>query len=115
MKIPDSEKMISEIAATKVVEEDYLKKVLTFVLLRARLIYGYTEILHYIFRCVCFRKRPKHLSEEPTLHRRHHIYHRGNQKLERELDIINIVKSIRQLRLMAQILLSPSERMLLKF
>lgn len=32
-----------------------------------------------------------------------------------ELDIVNLVKSIRQLRLVAQVLLGPSERMLLKF
>jgi hypothetical protein len=77
--------------------------VLTFVLLRARLIYGYTEIIHYVVKCSCFRNRPKHVPlDEESLHdRRHHLYHRGNQKLERELDIINIVKSIRQLRLMA--------------
>jgi hypothetical protein len=43
------------------------------------------------------------------------LYHKGNEKLERELDIINLVKSIRQLRLMAQVLLGPNERMLLKF
>lgn len=36
-------------------------------------------------------------------------------KLERELDIVNLVRSIRQLRLMSNVLLGPSERMLLKF
>lgn len=37
------------------------------------------------------------------------------KKLENELDIVNLVRSIRQLKLMAQILIGPSERMLLKF
>ncbi len=45
----------------------------------------------------------------------HMLYTKGNEKLERELDIINLVKSIRQLRLMAHVLLGPNERMLLKF
>jgi hypothetical protein len=31
------------------------------------------------------------------------------------LDVVNLVRSIRQLRLMAQVLLGPNERMLLKF
>ena len=44
-----------------------------------------------------------------------HLYKRGNQKLERELDVVNIIRSIRQLRLMSQVLLGPGERMLLKF
>jgi hypothetical protein len=40
---------------------------------------------------------------------------RGHEKIEKELDVINLVKSIRQLRLMSQYLLTPAERMLLKF
>lgn len=49
------------------------------------------------------------------MHRRHVLYSKGNLKLERELDVVNLVRSIRQLRLMSQVLLGPSERMLLKF
>ena len=35
--------------------------------------------------------------------------------MERELDVINLVRAIRQLRLMTNVLLGPSERVLLKF
>ena len=45
----------------------------------------------------------------------HDLYNKGNRKLERELDIVNLVRSIRKLRLMARVMLTPSERMLLKF
>ena len=50
-----------------------------------------------------------------TLERRQVLYHKGEEKLERELDVVNLLRSIRQLRLMAQVLLGPQERMLLKF
>lgn len=43
------------------------------------------------------------------------LYQRGNEKLERELDVINLMKATRQLRLMSQFLLSKEERTLLKF
>jgi hypothetical protein len=43
------------------------------------------------------------------------LYSKGNEKLERELDVINIIKQIRQLRLMSQFLLTKEQRMLLKF
>lgn len=47
--------------------------------------------------------------------RPHGLYNKGNAKLGRELDVVNLVKAIRKLRLMAHVLLTPSERMLLKF
>lgn len=43
------------------------------------------------------------------------LYTRGQEKLEREIDVVNLIRSIRQLRLMSEVLLGPSERMLLKF
>jgi hypothetical protein len=47
--------------------------------------------------------------------RPHGLYQKGVAKLGRELDVVNLVKAIRKLRLMAAVLLTPSERMLLKF
>lgn len=55
------------------------------------------------------------LSRSSAFNKKHILYEKGTEKLEKELDIINLVKSIRQLRLMASVLLGPSERMLLKF
>lgn len=48
-------------------------------------------------------------------HKDHYIYEKGNEKLKRELDIINLVRALRQLRLMAQVLLPDKNRLLLKF
>jgi hypothetical protein len=91
-----------------------LKSIVDYLLQRTRLSYGYTEILHYLCKCKCLihSKKKKNLS---FLEKQHLLYQKGNEKLEQELDVVNLVKSIRQLRLMAQVLLGPSERMLLKF
>jgi len=43
------------------------------------------------------------------------MFKAGDEKLGRELDVVNIIRSIRQLRLMTNVLLGPSEKMLLKF
>ena len=78
------------------------------------MIYGYKEIAHYLLRCKCFTlKRNKGKTSEYD--KKHLLYKKGNDKLGKELDVVNLVKSIRQLRLMAQVLLGPNERMLLKF
>jgi hypothetical protein len=86
-----------------------------YLLQRTRLQYGYREILHYLTNCRCIRKKLKKDIEPFSTDHMHMLYTKGNEKLERELDIINLVKSIRQLRLMAHVLLGPNERMLLKF
>lgn len=62
---------------------------------------------------MCLRKVRIH--KTTGLARKHHLYLKGKENLERELDVVTIIRSIRQLRLVAQVLLSPSERMLLKF
>jgi hypothetical protein len=94
------------------IQETYLKHILDYLLLRTRLTYDYTEIFHYLLKCRCFGLKHK---SESKLDRHHLLYSKGNEKLERELDVINIIKQIRQLRLMSQFLLTKEQRMLLKF
>lgn len=95
------------------IDESYIKKVLDYILLRIRFTYGYKEMFHYLTHCMCLRSLRGH--QRSALKRRHQLYRKGNELLERELDVVNLVRSIRQLRLMAQVLLGPNERMLLKF
>lgn len=104
--------MVNLVDAEKKVEESYLKQTLDYLLLRTRLNYGYKEIFHYILYCRCFGLK----KESPSIiEKRQVLYQKGNHKLERELDIINIIKGVRQLRLMSQFLLTKEERTLLKF
>jgi hypothetical protein len=65
-----------------------------------------------MIKCRCFGLKRKSKS---LLDKHHILYKRGNEKLEREMDIINIIKQIRQLRLMSQFLLTKEQRTLLKF
>lgn len=84
--------------------EQYLKHVIDFLLLRTRLKYGYSEIVHYLLHCRCLTlKRDGARSLKDG---RHILYARGKQKLERELDVVNLLKATRQLKLMSQFILT---------
>jgi len=104
--------MVKEAESKGEVQENYLKHILDYILLRTRLEYGYPEIFHYLYRCRCFGLK-KH--SESQLDRHHMLYQKGNHKLEKEMDVINIIKQIRQLRLMSRFLLTKEQKTLLKF
>jgi hypothetical protein len=42
-------------------------------------------------------------------------FRKGSQKLAFELDVVNLMRAMRDLKLMSEALLGPKERMLLKF
>ncbi|TNV83771.1 hypothetical protein FGO68_gene3547 [Halteria grandinella] len=113
VKIPPSDEMVEQVEKNGEVQEQYLKSILDFLLLRTRLQYGYQEIFHYLFYCRCLGT--KRGTDTSPLDKRQVLYARGNEKLERELDVINLIKATRQLRLMSQFLLTKEERTLLKF
>ncbi len=105
--------MMKDADVQETLPESYFKVVLDYVRLRQLFKYGYREIFHYIFHCLCFRKGSfKKGYKEYT---KHNQYNKGTKKLEHELDVVNLVREIRELRLMSQVLLGPNERMLLKF
>ncbi|TNV84028.1 hypothetical protein FGO68_gene14121 [Halteria grandinella] len=110
----DEKKMIKQADNVDKIDENYIKSLLDFIVLkRERFHYGAKNIVDYISRCICFRK-PSDLIQTAE-NKPHFLYKKGNEKLKQELDIVNLVRQIRQLRLMAQVLLKPSERLLLKF
>eukprot|EP00347_Sterkiella_histriomuscorum_P001486 403371850 len=83
------------------------------VLSRKRFRYGVYNTVHYILRCVCCRK-PRQLKQKLEF-KQHFFYHKANKKIEQELDVVNLVRSIRKLKLMAKVILSQRSRYLLKF
>lgn len=95
------------------IEDNYLKRILDYMLLRKRLTYDYYEIFHYVFTCRFLFKPKKNPTN--TTEKRHTLYRLGHEKLKQELDIINIIKNLRQLRLMTRFLLSSDQKTLLKF
>lgn len=107
-------KMVTIVSSDNKVDKGYIKRVFDFIVLkRERFQYGASEIADYLCRCLCLKGKTQLLR---TLENREHIlYNKGARKLKQELDIVNLVRQIRQLRLMAKVLLKPSERLLLKF
>jgi hypothetical protein len=95
-----------------------LRQVLDNLIKRKRFRYSYKEIIEYLLQCICLRKLKKPNPEESidkSPNNVNDLFEKGNKKLGRELDIVNLVRAIRKLRLMAEVLLTPSERLLLKF
>ena len=91
--IPQKNQMVKILKESDTLTDGYLNHILDYILLRVRFIYGYKEILHYIFYCRCLRF--KHHNQTEVIDRRQVLYYRGNEKLERELDVVNLVRSIR--------------------
>lgn len=54
--MPKTEKVVNDIETNEKVHDDLVKTVLDFLLLRARFIYGYKEIFHYLFKCKCLTR-----------------------------------------------------------
>ena len=75
--------------------------------------YGYWLILHYIFWCVKCRKE-KSMRKKRNF--RDHVYYKvGQIKFVDELDWVTIIKSIRKIKMLTQILLNKRQKFLLKF
>jgi hypothetical protein len=87
---------------------------------RRRFIYTGKDILTYMFRCLCFRsvklRRYKGSKEGwDRVMRKHYYFKEGEDKLFDELDVINLLKSMRRIKLLTQTLLTQTQKMVLKF
>ena len=60
------------------------------------------EIIDYMLKCICLRNTRKNRQSL----KRHFMFEKGKHKLLEELDVVTILKSIRQVKLMTQVLLS---------
>lgn len=75
--------------------------------------YGYKEIWHYLWWCVICRRK-KSLRRKPGF--RDHLYFEvGQEKLLDELDWVTLIKSIRNLKILTQLLLKKRQKFLIKF
>jgi hypothetical protein len=75
--------------------------------------YGYLNILHFIFWWVICRRDRK---MRRSLNFRNHVYFEvGQEKLLNELDWVTIIKAIRQLKILTQLLLTKKQKFLIKF
>ena len=71
---------------------------------RQRFKYTMTDMFEYISRLLCLRKL-RQLRHEPS-YKRHFIYEKCEHHMNHELDIVSILKTQRQARLLAQVTLS---------
>ncbi len=86
--------------------------VLNNIVNRRRFNYQGRDILDYLIRCLCIRNIKKKYhpnlskSEWKTKYRTQYLYNQGEDRLFEELDVINLLKSIRRLKLLNQIVLT---------
>ena len=76
--------------------------------------YNLGNILHYVFCCASC-KRVRQLAKNSNFYRSHMLYDEGEEKLQEELDCITFLKSIRQLKLLTQVLLTRKQKLMLRF
>lgn len=83
------------------------------ILNRSTFRYTSGNLLHYFLTCVCIRKRESlRLVQAMEPHWRLQL---GQEKLMRELDVIKLLRAIRDVRLLKDAQLKRSESILLKF
>ena len=70
-------------------------------------------ILVYLLRCLCLMRRKTMAKNKET--KMHFLFEKATDKLDHELDVVTLLKSIRKLKLMTTALFSQKNRMLLRF
>lgn len=75
----------------RISEEDQ-NTVLLNIINRIRFIYTLKDILSYFIRCICLRKGHSY--------KKHKTFNKGEKKLAEELDVVSILRSMRQIKLL---------------
>lgn len=97
----------------KYVEKYTINSYLEEIQKRGKFIFSLKEILKNVMPC--WRdSRIKSLKKKET-YRNHYLFHKGCQKLDNEFDAINMIKLMKQVKLLAKVLLNPAQKMLLGF
>ena len=104
-----------QIKKMKEMTSDTVNSLIISMITRKRLIYKFKDIMLYVIRCFCIRDLQKAKRSNPAAARKHIYLAKAEDKLTHELDIMTLVKSVRSLRLLSQVILSQRNKMLLKF
>ena len=78
--------------------------------------FSYTrkDRVRYVFSCFCCRRA--HDPKKRVIYdKKHFLFNKGEKKMYYEIDIITLLRSMRQTRLLAQGILDQRQRTLLKF
>ncbi|CDW71370.1 UNKNOWN [Stylonychia lemnae] len=106
-------KMDKIIKDKKELQEEDLNSILLNLIKRKRFSYTGRNILEYIVNCLCLKKI-KTLKHQKA-YKNQFIFKKGQDKFLDELDVISILKSMRQVKLLTQVLLNQRQNMILKF
>lgn len=100
-KITGAEKQMK-----KYVEKFSLEKYLQEIEQRGRFVFTVREIIKDIMPCWSKSKIKKLKGNQS--HRNHYLFHKGCQKLDNEFDAINMIKLMKQVKLLVKVLLNPT-------
>jgi hypothetical protein len=113
-QIKDKEHYLShEFKKKSKVKETDVNNLYDSILTRERIIYSIWNIFDYMLNCLCCRRVASYKGNERL--KKHFIFKKAAEKYKKELDIVNIVKTIRKFKLFAQVMLAQRHRMLLRF
>lgn len=79
-------------------KESNISSMLLALISRKRFNYSFKTIMKYLFNCICLRNIDKRKHENK--YKKHFLYNKGEKKLNNELDVVTLVKSNRNLRLL---------------
>ncbi len=89
--------------------EQYLQEIQQ----RGRFVFTLREIIKDAMPC--WRSSKVKKMKESDKFRNHYLFHKGCEKLDNEFDAINMIKLMKQVKLLVKVLLNPTQKMLLGF
>jgi hypothetical protein len=99
----------------KRIDKDTVNSLLISMITRKRFLYTFKDMVLYVIRCFCIRDLQSARKKNPKAARKHIYLAKAEDKLTHELDIMTLIKSVRNLRLISQVILSQRNKMLLRF
>jgi hypothetical protein len=104
-KIKDKEHHLGhEFKKKTIVKDTEINNMYEAILSRERILYSISNIFGYMLNCLCCRRPVSYKGNERL--KKHYLFKKAAEKYKKELDIVNIVKTIRKFKLFAQAMLA---------
>ena len=102
-KVGDSENQKSK--ATLLKSEPFLRNLLNEIISRVKFKYTSKDIIHAFFSC--FRFRSTNSRRFNQAYRKYYLFQKAQKKLAKDFDTLNLLKMMKQLKLLTTVLLHP--------
>jgi hypothetical protein len=75
--------------------------------------YNFSDRLEYIFECLCCRN----IREDKRIRsvKKHYLFQKAEDRMRSEIDVTHIIKGLRKLKQVTQVLFPQRHRMILKY